>query len=174
MADDLEPKPAVRHRSLDDDVLLIEDSASRQLPLDFYLILIVDDDLDVHQTTRVALHDVIINGKRLLFMDAFSGAEAMVMIRRGIPFDLILLDMVMESADAGMSVAKQLQVHYGMTKAPAVIMRTGQPGHFRDQNVNDSIWFENFMVKSYVTQQSLLDLVTRSLNRSPDEGVTLL
>lgn len=159
---------------IDENVEIINDDHPNGQPLDFYLILIADDNLEVHHATRIALQDVIINERRLLLMDAYSGAEAMLMIRRGIPFDLVLLDMVMETQDAGMIVAKQIQSHYGISKPPAVIMRTGQPGNFKHQDVSDNIWFDEFMIKSFVTKTRLVDIVTKYLSPPTDDGITRL
>ena len=156
-----------------DTVSLIEDG-SQGRPIDFYLILIVDDNADVHEATRLTLKNSRINGRRIEFLDAYSGDEAKRFIEHGIPFDLVLLDMVMETEDAGMKVAKFIQSHFGYEPAPAIVMRTGQPGQFKEQDVTDSIWFDEFILKSSITRSRLIDVLTRRLTEGGEEASTPL
>ena len=41
-------------------------------------ILIADDDLDVHATTKFALRDVVFRNRPLQFIDAYSASEVLV------------------------------------------------------------------------------------------------
>ena len=125
-----------------DTVSLIEDG-SQGRPIDFYLILIVDDNADVHEATRLTLKNSRINGRRIELLDAYSGDEAKRFIEHGIPFDLVLLDMVMETEDAGMKVA-------------------------------NSIWFDEFILKSSITRSRLIDVLTRRLTEGGEEASTPL
>ncbi len=156
-----------------DSIAVIEDDAQAR-PIDFYLILVVDDNTDVHEATRLTLKDSRINGRRIELLDAYSGEEAKRFIAHGIPFDLVLLDMVMETDDAGMNVAKFIQSYFGYKPAPAIIMRTGQPGQFKDQDVTDSIWFDEFILKSSITRNRLIEVITRRLAEAEQDGATRL
>ncbi len=65
-------------------------------------ILVVDDDQGVHEATEFALAGVRILGRRLQLLHAHSGAEALAVLRAEPDMAVILLDVVMESDDAGL------------------------------------------------------------------------
>jgi len=153
-------------------IVFVDEPPGDETPLDFYLLLIVDDNADVHEATRIALQGQIVNGKRLRFMSAYSGREAILMVDKHIPFDLVLLDMVMETPNAGMEVAQNIQARLDLKHTPAIVMRSGQPGMFKDKDVDDNIWFDEFMLKSRVTQQYLRDIVQKHLDPDKEVGLT--
>lgn len=155
------------------DLAFFEGEAGAR-PDDFYLLLIVDDSRDVHEATRLTLGDTRIDGRRVEMLHAYSGAEARRFIERGIPFDLVLLDMVMETPDAGLAVAKFIQSFFGSLPAPAIVMRTGQPGQFKDQDVTDSVWFDEFVLKSSLTRNHLVDVLSSRLTGGGQDEVTRL
>ena len=73
-------------------------------------VLIVDDDEEIHSVTRLALSDLVLNGKKLSFHHAYSGSEALAYLRKqGDQIAIILLDVVMESDDAGLQVARTMR-----------------------------------------------------------------
>jgi len=156
----------------EDAIDFVDEISGEDTPLDFYLLLIVDDNADVHVATRIALQGQIINGRRLLFMSAYSAREAILMVDKHIPFDLVLLDMVMETTHAGMDVAQNIQARLDLEHTPAIVMRSGQPGMFKDKDVDDNLWFDEFMLKSRVTQQYLRDIVQKHLDPDKDLGLT--
>lgn len=163
------------HDTLNETIAFADESPTSDLPLDFYLIMIVDDNPDVHLATQIALKGHIINNRRLMIINAYSGREAKLMFDKGMPVDLVLLDMVMETPHAGMEVARHIQSRFDHAKTPAIIMRSGQPGMFKDQDIADNIWFDEFMIKSVVTQQHLSDLLRKHLTpQIEDDGVTRL
>lgn len=163
------PTPPQSPDPADEVIYIDEDALAR--PEDFYLLLVVDDNEDVHAATRLTLKDARINGRRLETLHAYSGEEAKRFIEHGIPFDLVLLDMVMETDDAGLRVAKFIQSFCGHKPAPAIVMRTGQPGQFKDQDVTDCIWFDEFVLKSSATRSHLFDVLTERLSATDQDGL---
>ena len=65
-------------------------------------ILIVDDEPEVHAVTKLALSDFTFQGKNLIFISAYSGAEAKTLIEQHPDTAVMLLDVVMETDDAGL------------------------------------------------------------------------
>ncbi|MEN9865700.1 MAG: hypothetical protein RL748_1290, partial [Pseudomonadota bacterium] len=55
-------------------------------------ILIVDDDVDVHVVTRLALRNVSFLNRPLQILSAYSGKEAMEVMRKTDDIALVLLD----------------------------------------------------------------------------------
>jgi c-di-GMP phosphodiesterase len=105
-------------------------------------LLIVDDDLEVHEATRFALNNVRISGRPLQLINANSAAEAAAILAVESEIAVILLDVVMESPDAGLQLVQRIREEFGLTDV-RIILRTGQPGHapelkvIRDYDIND-------------------------------------
>lgn len=69
-------------------------------------VLIVDDEVEIHNITRLALEDFSFDNKRLNFLSAYSGVEARQIMADNPDIVVILLDVIMESDDAGLITAK--------------------------------------------------------------------
>ena len=130
-------------------------------------ILIVDDDDDVHQATTFALQGLEILGHPLQFLHAYSGSEAEKILSREENIAVILLDVVMESEDAGLRLVQHIRKDLGLT-TPRIILRTGQPGYapelsaIRDYDIND------YKTKNELTRTRLYTSVTAAI-RSYDQ-----
>src|SRR4051812_40963950 len=90
-------------------------------------VLIVDDDVDVHVVTKFSLSNACFQGRRLSFLHAYSGEEALHILDNTPDIALVLLDVIMETSDAGLSVARQIRdtLHNHLVR---IVLRTGQPG----------------------------------------------
>lgn len=130
-------------------------------------ILIVDDDEDVHQATTFALQGLEILGHPLEFLHAYSAGEAEAVLAREENIAVILLDVVMESEDAGLRLVEHIRRDLALT-TPRIILRTGQPGYapelsaIRDYDIND------YKTKNELTRTRLYTSVTASI-RSYDQ-----
>lgn len=151
----------------DDDVLgVIEDSAVQSVKVKgadplldgagVWHVLVVDDDQEVHTTTSFVLQDVEILGRRLMLHHAYSGAGALEILRKGDhEYAVMLLDVVMETEDAGLRTARIIREEMGLTTI-RIILRTGQPGSapeltvLRDYDIND------YRAKTELTRTRLL------------------
>ena len=132
-------------------------------------ILIIDDDVDIHVVTKLALENVHINGRGINISHAYSSIDGISHLKKIRDVDLVLLDMVMETHDAGLKVARWLLEEAVRDGKPIVILRTGHPGL---QSTNDILMnpdFNEMIEKSNVTHNSLVSLLTRML-----PGVTLI
>ena len=80
-------------------------------------ILVVDDDEEIHSVTRLALSDLVLNDRNLTFYHAYSKAEALEVIQTlGSTLAIILLDVVMETDDAGLQVAQTMRNEFRLTE----------------------------------------------------------
>ena len=61
----------------------------------YWKVLIVDDEEDVHTLTTTVLSGFSFQNKKLKFLHAFSGAEAIEIMKNEENVALILLDVVM-------------------------------------------------------------------------------
>ena len=87
-------------------------------------ILIVDDDAEIHSVTKLALSDLRFEDKSLQFFSAFSGAEAKQIIAHNQDIAMILLDVIMETDEAGLDVVRYVRndLHNQIVR---IILRTG-------------------------------------------------
>ncbi len=115
----------------DDDFLFLAEDESVYTPAPQvtgeWHLLIVDDDEEIHTVTRLALSDLLVQGRKLVFHHAYSGRAAIEFLKKNPHIAVILLDVVMESDDAGLLVVQQIREQLGMDEV-RIVLRTGQPG----------------------------------------------
>jgi diguanylate cyclase (GGDEF)-like protein len=131
---------------LEDEVIaFLDDEAPAGAPEEqgeVWKLLIVDDDEEVHQATIFALHEQQLCGRRLQLLHARSAAEAAELMRDEEEIAVLLLDVVMESPDAGLRLIQRIRQDLQRTEV-RIVLRTGQPGHapelevIRDYDIND-------------------------------------
>ncbi|GEC95722.1 MAG: hypothetical protein RLZZ220_2812 [Pseudomonadota bacterium] len=125
-------------------------------------VLIVDDDAEVHQATLFALRGVTISNRKLELLNAYSSAEAREVLEANRDVAVILLDVVMESHDAGLTLVQVIREELGR-RDTRIILRTGQPGYapelsvIRDYDIND------YRTKSELTHTRLITTLTAAI-----------
>jgi diguanylate cyclase (GGDEF)-like protein len=149
----------------ENDLLALQDSGQGSWPpadgVEPWRILIVDDDDQVHQVTRFALRDAVVLGRPLAFDSAYSAAEAREHLSR-VRYACILLDVVMESDDAGLALVGEIRERFGDTTV-RIVLRTGQPGHAPEIEVIQKYDINDYRSKSELTSQRLLTSLTAAL-----------
>lgn len=129
---------------------------------EFWKIMIVDDEVEVHRVTQFALQKFTYEGKRLAFISAYSAAEAELLMQEHPDIAVILLDVVMERADSGLQLIRYIRETLG-NKLVRIVLRTGQPGEapeeaiIRDYDIND------YKTKTELTRQKLYTTIIISL-----------
>ena len=94
---------------------------------DTWKVLIVDDEEEIHRLTRIVLDEFTFEDKRLIFLSAYSGAEAVEVVKNNPDIALILLDVVMETDDAGLKVVQTIREELKNIFVQ-IVLRTGQAG----------------------------------------------
>ncbi|MBG21873.1 MAG: hypothetical protein CMF22_00220 [Idiomarinaceae bacterium] len=130
-------------------------------------ILIVDDEKEVHAVTRLALMDVTFEGAGLEFLSAHSVAEAKSQIDSHGDLALVLLDVVMETDDAGLQVANYIRQQKGNQQV-RIILRTGQPGQAPERAVVLNYDINDYKAKTELTSQKLFTSVMSALRSYRD------
>ena len=127
-------------------------------------ILLVDDEPDIHEVTKFTLKSVRHNGSRPKFFSAFSGKEAVEIMRENPQIALILLDVVMETNHAGLDACEMIR---NEVKNPFVriILRTGQPGSAPERDTIDNYDIDGYLSKAELTANRLF-ASTRSAIRT--------
>ena len=134
-------------------------------------ILVVDDDEDVHETTRFALAGMRIRGRPLALLHAMSAADALAVLREHGDIAVILLDVVMESEDAGLLLVDTIRNELKLVNT-RIILRTGQPGHAPECETIARYDINDYKTKSELTQNKLFTTLTAAI-RSYDQLLRL-
>ncbi|OCQ20302.1 diguanylate phosphodiesterase [Pseudoalteromonas luteoviolacea] len=121
----------------------------------FWDVLVVDDDPEIHSVTKLALSGVEFWGRTLRFHHAYSGQEAVLALRNNPDVCVLLLDVVMESDDAGLNVVKQVREDIG-NHAVRIILRTGQPGYAPEEKVIREYDINDYKMKTELTRGKLV------------------
>ncbi|MBD8524343.1 PP2C family protein-serine/threonine phosphatase [Pseudomarimonas arenosa] len=144
-----------------DELLFLDDEAPAVFA-ESWNVLIVDDEPEMHAITRLALRDLSFRGRGLNFLSAHSGREAEAVLRSQDDIALILLDVVMETDDAGLKVARFVRetLHNDRVR---IVLRTGQPGQAPERNVIVEYDINDYKEKTELTSQKLVTTVISSL-----------
>ena len=97
-------------------------------------VLLVDDEPDIHDITKLTLSRFRLDGRALTFVHAYSGAEAKEVLARETDIALVFLDVVMEKEDSGLEVARWMRQDLN-NQFSRIVLRTGQPGQAPEERV---------------------------------------
>ena len=123
-------------------------------PSKFWSILIVDDEIEVHEATKFALAGLQVNGRELRFLHAFSEADVRARLSEVAEIAIVLLDVVMETDDTGLRLVRVIREEYRNT-AIRIILRTGQPGYAPELEVMQKYDINDYKSKTDLTRSSL-------------------
>lgn len=147
----------------EEDLIFIAEEALEEKPIkDSWKVLIVDDEIEIHTITKLALKDFIFENKSIIFFSAYSGKEAKEIIKNNDDIALILLDVVMETEEAGLEVVKYIRDLLD-NKIVRIILRTGQPGQVPEDVVIVSYDINDYKTKTELTNKKLFTTVVTAL-----------
>jgi len=145
-----------------DDFLFIDDSGddeiSESIAKETWQVLIVDDEPEIHSVTQLALSDLTILGRRLEYLHAYSGQDACKIIEENNKIALVLLDVVMETDDAGLQVVKYIRETLNRHDI-RIVLRTGQPGYAPEESVIKKYDINDYKTKIELTRRKLVTTV---------------
>ena len=153
-------------KAADDDFLfLAEDETNSEAQTHSsgeWHLLIVDDDEEIHTVTKLALSDLLVLDRKLVFHHAFSGKEALKFLAQNPYIAVILLDVVMESDDAGLKVVQQIRDELKMDEV-RIVLRTGQPGYAPEESVIKEYDINDYKTKTELTRNKLVTAIISSI-----------
>ncbi|HYZ45533.1 MAG TPA: DUF3369 domain-containing protein [Xanthobacteraceae bacterium] len=147
----------------DDIVQLIDDPRERpaeQGPR--WKIAVIDDEPAVHDGTRFALSDYRLNGQGLEILSAYSAAEGRELMRRHTDVAVVLLDVIMETDTAGLSLVEFIRKDV-KNETVRIILRTGQPGQAPERRVIVDYDINDYKAKTELTADKLFTSLTAAL-----------
>ena len=122
-------------------------------------VLIVDDEPDVHQATEIAMGGILIEGRTVEFVHAYSAQDARRCLAEHDDLAVMLLDVVMETPDAGLQLVRHVREELG-NQALRVILRTGQPGYAPEIDTIRTYDINDYKTKSELTRVRLFTSLT--------------
>jgi len=128
----------------------------------FWKILIVDDEKDIHTVIKLAMDEFTYLRREVIFLDAFTAEEAIKIINKNPDIALILLDVVMETDDAGLRLVEHIRNKIHNDKIQ-IILWTGQPGKAPKKDVVTSYAINDYKVKTELTDDNIFTAIFASL-----------
>ena len=125
-------------------------------------VLLVDDEPDIHAVLRLALQEVVVEGRPLLLLDAKSASEAITRLLEHPDIALILLDVVMETERAGLELVRHIRNDLG-NRTVQIVLVTGQPGYAPQREVVVGYEIDGYRLKSELTADKIFVSVYTAL-----------
>ena len=130
-------------------------------------ILIADDEPEVHTITKTVLSNFEFENSKLEFISTYSGEETIKVLKEQTDIAIVLLDVVMETDDAGLVVAKQIRDELD-NHIIRIILRTGQPGSAPERDVINKYEINDYKEKTELTTTKLYTTVMSALRSYRD------
>jgi signal transduction histidine kinase/CheY-like chemotaxis protein len=149
---------------MDDDTLtLIPDDLDEAQPqAGAWVIAVIDDDPAVHDGTRYALASYTLDGRGLEILTARSAAEARVLLAERRDVAVVLLDVVMETDNAGLDLVDYIRRDLRQ-ETVRIILRTGQPGQAPERRIIVDYDINDYKAKTELTADKLFTSLTAAL-----------
>ncbi|HTC98630.1 MAG TPA: DUF3369 domain-containing protein [Bradyrhizobium sp.] len=142
---------------IDDTETVADDQSGRK-----WKIAVIDDDQAVHEGTRFALSDYVLNGQGLEILSAYSATEGRELMRSHKDIAAVLLDVIMETDVAGLELVEFIrnEIH---NETVRIILRTGQPGQAPERRVIVQYDINDYKAKTELTADKLFTSLTAAL-----------
>ena len=162
--DDSLSKSATDHAEMtfEDDELQFAEETEAEQPEKSWKILIVDDEIEVHDVTKLALSDITFEARSLTFISAYSAAAARDIMQAQADIAIVFLDVVMETDDAGLQLVNYIREDLG-NLTTRIILRTGQPGQAPEDIVAVNYGINDYKTKTELTARKLFISVITAL-----------
>ncbi len=147
------------------EVKTTEKKAELKLPP--WKVLIVDDEMDIHTMTQLGLKDFQFADRSLQIFQAMSGTEAREILRVEPNIAVALIDVVMETDDAGLQLVDFIrnQLKYSLIR---LIIRTGQPGMAPEREVIERYDINDYKSKTELRADKLYTAIRVALKSYRD------
>jgi len=134
-------------------------------------VMVIDDEQMVHDVSQMVLRNFSYKDRKLQFVHGYSGKDAIKLIQEHPDTAIILLDVVMETDNAGLDAVKYIRQELN-NQSVRIILRTGQPGQAPEHVVVRMYDINDYLDKTKLTSQYLEIALITSL-RSYDDIQTI-
>ncbi|GAB2880999.1 EAL domain-containing protein [Uliginosibacterium flavum] len=125
-------------------------------------VLVTDDDEEVHRATTYALRGIEVDGRPLELLHASSALEAIELLKVERDIAVGMLDVVMETPDAGLRLVETIRKDLGL-HSMRIVLRTGQPGYAPELEVIQRYDINDYRTKSELSQTRLITTLTAAV-----------
>ncbi|MDE1147862.1 MAG: DUF3369 domain-containing protein [Azospirillaceae bacterium] len=125
-------------------------------------ILVVDDDAEVHALTRMVLGRLRFRDRGVQILSAHSAAEGFRILGEVADIAIVLLDVVMETDDAGLVLVRRIRQELG-NEAVRIVLRTGQPGMAPEEQVIVDYDIDDYRPKADLSAARLTTTIITAL-----------
>ena len=125
-------------------------------------VLVVDDEIDVHDITELTLKRLVFEERNLKFIHAYSASEAKIKLLDHSDIAVALLDVVMEEDTSGLDLVKFIREDF-KNESIRLILRTGNPGLAPEESVTLMYDINDYRGKTELTAQSLKTAIITAL-----------
>ena len=144
---------------------------------EFHVIL-VDDEPDVHEVSRLAMRNLLVYGLPVRLHSAMSKAEAIQVLNSltlGRPdinmAAVALIDVVMETDHAGLELCDYIREEM-KNRNLQIYLRTGQPGIAPERTVLDKYDIQGYIAKAEETETKLYTVIKAGVRNSSFTGLS--
>ncbi|ASA58100.1 DUF3369 domain-containing protein [Vibrio gazogenes] len=135
--------------------------------LEPWKVLLVDDDAQMHQITKLALSNFVFQKRPLKLISAYSGREAQEIFKQEDDIALALIDVVMETEHAGLDLVRFIR-ETCRNHIIRLVLRTGQAGQAPEEKVIQDYEIDDYKEKTELTTQKLRTLLYSMLRAYRD------
>jgi response regulator RpfG family c-di-GMP phosphodiesterase len=125
-------------------------------------VLLVDDEEDVLEVSRMVLEDLTFEDRPLNILTARSAREARALFEQHSDIALAFVDVVMETEHAGLDLVKYVREELRNDRT-RLILRTGNPGAAPERDVVRYLEIDDYKEKTELTADRLATAVLTSL-----------
>ncbi|KZN46162.1 ATP-binding protein [Pseudoalteromonas luteoviolacea] len=130
-------------------------------------VLVVDDEPEVHEVTKMALSKFSYQDRGLSFLHAYSKAQAIECMQSEQDISVILLDVIMETDQAGLECVHHIRNELNDHDV-RIILRTGQPSTIPEHEVMLKYDINDYKNKVDLTKSRLYITMTSALRAFQD------
>lgn len=141
----------------------VQDSNHREFEnTEPWQVLVVDDDDQIHQITRLVLNTYRYEEKALTLFHAYGKDEALSILRENPNICVILLDVVMSTDNEGLECVKAIREELKNSEV-RIILRTGQAGNYPEHEVMLNYDINDYKSKTELTKERLFTSITAAI-----------
>ncbi len=143
------------------------DDRSQSVSTRPWKVLLIDDDRQMHDVTRLALTGFEFRGRKLDIASVYSAEEAQIWLKNNTDTALALIDVVMETEHAGLDLVRFIRddLQNSMIR---LVLRTGQAGQAPEDIVIREYEIDDYKEKTELTLQKLKTLLYSGLRSYND------
>ena len=121
---------------------------------DRWTVLVVDDEPDVREITKIVLQDLDFDGRSVEIIEAGSAREGREVLAGRADVALMIIDVVMETEHAGLELVRYVREQL-KNRLSRIVLRTGHPGQAPEREVIRTYDINDYKEKTELTAHKL-------------------